>query len=87
MGFNPAIAAKLRYFEYGHLPKALRGTSRKFARLAMELANEEGASVPETVEALACLLRAKDAAVRARLGGDPQTRCSQLQHMLIEEAV
>lgn len=56
----------LKFFEYSHLPANLQEVSKPFAELADRIANRLKPG-PERAEALRCLLRAKDAAVRAKL--------------------
>lgn len=58
----------LRYFHYAHLPDKLRPTSERFCILAFYIIT----SLPRNAErtaALRKLLEAKDAAVRANIGG------------------
>lgn len=56
----------LRFFHYGHLPEALRATSRHFCALAWIIIDTLPRN-PERTVALRKLLEAKDAAVRASL--------------------
>jgi hypothetical protein len=63
---HPSTTAILRWFEYDHLTDPeLRQTSRKFHRLAHDLADGPGSA--ELTVALRKLLESKDAAVRAVL--------------------
>lgn len=61
---HQSVVAVLRHFRHGHLPEHLAVVSRRFADLAIELANTlpEG---PDLTCALRDLLAAKDNAVRA----------------------
>jgi len=64
----------IQFFAYEHLPAHLQDVSRPFGLLAnslMELPRN-----PERTVALRKLLEAKDAAVRARLAGDPTVGAS-----------
>lgn len=64
---HPAVAAVLRYFDYGHLPQGrLRTTSQQVYRLAHDMADNLGEG-PELTVGLRKLLEAKDAFVRAAL--------------------
>lgn len=57
----------LRFFEYEHLPPHLQEVSRRFLRLAYQIAERETRYPAERAVALRKLLEAKDAAVRAAL--------------------
>lgn len=59
----------LQFFAYAHLPPHLRQVSEPFEFLANEVMKLP--RNPERTVALRKLLEAKDAAVRARLAGDP----------------
>ncbi len=59
----------LRYFHYSHLPEKLQGVSRPFCELAEAVVNSLPRNAERTV-ALRKLLEAKDAAVRANVGGE-----------------
>lgn len=66
---HPSYAQILRWFAYSQLPEPLQKVSKRFYDLAHIVAEEsEG---PEGTVALRKLLEAKDAAVRARLQGNP----------------
>lgn len=56
----------LQYFEYGHLPAGLQGTSSPFYTIAHEVIMQLPRN-PERTVALRKLLESKDAAVRAAL--------------------
>ena len=56
----------LQFFEYGHLPEALRDISRPFGDMAGWIVTTLPRN-PERTVALRKLLEAKDCAVRARL--------------------
>ena len=56
----------LQFFEYEHLPEALRNVSRPFGELAKDIV-ETLPRNPERTAALRKLLEAKDCAVRAKL--------------------
>ncbi len=70
---HPAVASVLRFFAYEHLPPHLQEVSKEFHDLAVKVADRAPAS-PETTVALRKLLEAKDAAVRARIDKDTQSR-------------
>ena len=60
----------MQFFKFEHLPPHLRTVSEPFSKMADEIV----ASLPRNPErtvALRKLLESKDAAVRARLAGDP----------------
>jgi hypothetical protein len=59
----------LQFFEYGHLPKHLQGTSILFHNLAHDITNSCPRN-PERTVALRKLLEAKDCAVRSLLWKD-----------------
>ena len=59
----------IQFFAYEHLPPHLQEVSKPFGDLANALMNLP--RNPERTVALRKLLEAKDAAVRARLAGDP----------------
>jgi hypothetical protein len=59
----------IQFFEYKHLPPHLQAVSQPFGELASKLMDLP--RNPERTVALRKLLEAKDAAVRARLAGDP----------------
>jgi hypothetical protein len=63
---QPDIEPMLQWFEYDHLPPALRDVSRPFGELAHLIAGTLPRN-PERTVALRKLLEAKDCAVRARL--------------------
>ena len=56
----------LQFFEYAHLPEALREASKPFCELAKSIV-ETTPRNPERTVALRKLLEAKDCAVRARV--------------------
>jgi ribosomal protein L12E/L44/L45/RPP1/RPP2 len=56
----------VQYFEYSHLPEALKKVSAPFGALAADIVATLPAN-PERTVALRKLLEAKDAAVRARI--------------------
>ena len=62
---HPATEAKLRHFNYEHLPEHLQRYSEPFHDLAHALADELDG--PELTTALRKLCEAKDCAVRAAL--------------------
>lgn len=60
----------MQYFNYDHLPPALKKVSAPFCELAHSIV-AEGTGLPRNPERTVCLrklLEAKDAAVRASLG-------------------
>lgn len=57
----------LKYFKFDHLPEHLQEISKSFSDLAHEVAEREGAEIPETMAGLRKLLEAKDCAVRAMI--------------------
>lgn len=57
----------LRWFDFDHLPYALRAVSEPFCELAWTVACNRFADQAETEVALRKLLEAKDAAVRAAI--------------------
>ena len=59
----------IQFFEYKHLPSHLQAVSQPFGELANKLMDLP--RNPERTVALRKLLESKDAAVRARLAGDP----------------
>ena len=67
MAMHEAVAQKLRYFEYSHLPLELQEISKKFGDLASDLAEDDRLTGPELTVCLTKLLEAKDAAVRAAI--------------------
>jgi hypothetical protein len=79
--FHPSVAAVLRFFDFRHLPEHLQAASRPWAERAMRLALDTPAS-PELTVALRKLLEAKDAAVRAVMGGDADAICRDLRAAL-----
>lgn len=62
---SPPVERVLRFFEFEHLPPALRAVSVRFCELAVVVATSS--SNAETTVALRKLLESKDAAVRAVL--------------------
>ena len=59
-----SVQAVLKHFRYGHLKEPWRSVSRRFADLAVSMADD----APECLELTVCLrklLEAKDAGVRA----------------------
>lgn len=60
------IEELLEQFKYQHLPEELALVSKPYCELAVSLARDEKTN-GQVVEALRYLLKAKDAAVRARV--------------------
>lgn len=56
-----------KYFQYGHLPDHLQGTSRMFHEVAVQLLDMYAYDDAELMVAFRKLLEAKDCAVRAAL--------------------
>jgi hypothetical protein len=71
------MANVFQFFAYAHLPEPLRSVSREYARQAAALISSTPPS-PEATIALRKLLEAKDAHVRATMGGDPQDVCAAI---------
>lgn len=66
---HPATAGLLRWFEYDHLPAALKPTSQMCHDLAHEMVRRHPDG-PELSAGLRKLLEAKDCFVRAALSDD-----------------
>lgn len=65
----------MQFFKYEHLPPHLREVSEPFAKMADGIVAILPRN-PERTVALRKLLESKDAAVRARLAGDPNVGAS-----------
>lgn len=65
----------MQFFAYAHLPPHLREVSEPFAKLADAIVANLPRN-PERTVALRKLLESKDAAVRARLAGDPEVNAT-----------
>jgi len=67
MSRHPSVEDVMQYFTYEHLPERLQATSKIFWEAATNLLNNVAVDSPQLTIALQDLLRAKDAAVRAKL--------------------
>lgn len=65
----------MQFFAFEHLPPYLREVSEPYARMADGIVTHLPRN-PERTVALRKLLESKDAAVRARLAGDPSVGAS-----------